>query len=133
MSIYFSNRSLTDPHYQNADYLSQQRQFITILKSRANSFSLKVGEVEVEGKDGRQKEIGSICIDLRDVSKVTVNFPDSQINACVHDLFEIWSQAPQADFHLVNEDLKAYNLSEFLGHCHDILTVKFEDEWKRTG
>ncbi|MFW7379984.1 MAG: hypothetical protein ACOH5I_14315 [Oligoflexus sp.] len=133
MSIYFANRSLQDPQYQNEDYLKQQRQFITILKSRADVFSLRVGEVEIEDKEGRKKETGFICIDLRDVSRITVNFPSAQINACVHDLFEIWSQNPEADFHLVHDELKAYNLEEFLGQCHDILTVKFDEDWKRSG
>lgn len=133
MSIYFSNRTFRDPHYQNPEYLRQQRTFINLLKNRTDQFALKVGELELEGKDGRLKETASILIDLRDVSNTIVTFSNSQIQTSVHELFEIWSLNPDADCHIIQEELKVYNLEEFLGECHDILTVRFANEWKKTG
>lgn len=132
MSIYFKNRSPGDPLYNNEDYRNQQKQFISVLRSRTNSFSLKVGELELLDTDGSVLQPVYLNIDLRNVRKVTVSLPNSSFRGCLHELFELWSENPDAPVHMLPNEMEVQNLTEILGRCHDILTVKFEDEWKRS-
>ncbi len=132
MSIYFRNRSPRDPLYQNEDYRRQQKQFITVLKGRTDSFSLKVGDLRLTDASGNVVEPAFLNIDLRDVKRVTVSLPNARFNSCLHELFEVWSQDPEAHQHVVRGDIEIDNLEEILAACYDILTVKFDQEWMRS-
>lgn len=129
MSIYFQNRSPRDPLYQNEDYRKQQKQFITVLRTRTNSFSLKVGHLNLTDAQGNAIEPAFLNIDLRDVRRVTVSLPNARFRSCLHELFEVWSQNPEAHRHIVHEHVEIRNLEEILAACYDILTVKFEQDW----
>jgi hypothetical protein len=133
MSIYFKNRSLQNPLYKNEDYRRQQRQFITVLRSRTDSFSLKVCELDMQKGETRRREMAHISIDLRDVSNIIVACSESGLRTSLHELFKVWSRSPEADWHAIDEEIVVFNLEEFLGECHDILTVKFDEEWKKLG
>ena len=130
MSIYFEGRVLEDPNYQNEDYLNQQEQFINILKMKTSSLSIKVGEIKLEFQDKSIFANAFIHIDLDNVQSVTVSVPSTDFRYSVHELFRIRSQDPKMEHHELGGGYKCTNLTEFLGWCHDILTVKFRDEWK---
>ncbi|SMF28719.1 hypothetical protein [Pseudobacteriovorax antillogorgiicola] len=133
MSIYFRNRELSEPLYKNKDYLTQQSQFITILRMKTSSFSMKVGTLHIHRNAGKREELGYLHIDLKDLKNVKVGFPDTGERICIHELFKVWSANREAEMHTLPTGYRTCNLEEFLGTAHDILTVKFRDDWKRAG
>ena len=130
MSIYFHDREFDEPLYRNQDYLMQQSQFITILKMKTNSFSMKVGNLNIHKEDGKSEELGYLHIDLKNLTNVKIGLPNTGEKVCLHELFKVWSQNPEAETHILPTGYRTCNLEEFLGEAHDILTVKFRDAWK---
>ncbi len=130
MDIYFANREFNDPMYKNQDYLNQQAQFISVLRMKTNNFSIRGGELHLEKNGVIYKEVGYLHIELRNVKSVTVCIPKLGINYSLHELFRIWNKNRDADKYELPGGFLSDNLVDFLGNCHDILTVKFQDEWK---